>query len=269
MMYFPDNTTTKFITKLPRQLSLHGDWAVSLAEIEYPMNFLHVPESGNFVTFENGDYDLKLKNNDAMKNGLYYNYEHEESTDVGRSIHRDAIPSGVYQSIDSLIETINRLSKANGHLTFKSTVSGQIEVVRICDDANYHDFRVSPAIAKLLGFNEEACNSVMIDPECRYVGVRQASLSNVIPNTMFVYTDICENYITGDVQTPLLRTIPIESENYVYGASRIKTFPATRYIPLIRNSFGTIEIDIRDEYGKAIPFVEGTLTVTLQFKRLD
>ena len=36
------------------------------------------------------------------------------------------------------------------------------------------------------------------------------SLWRGIPDKMFVYCDICEPYITGDVRTPLLRIVPVE-----------------------------------------------------------
>ena len=51
MKYFPENTTTKFITKLPRVLCPVGEWSVSLVEIDYPLNLLHVPSMDNTITF--------------------------------------------------------------------------------------------------------------------------------------------------------------------------------------------------------------------------
>lgn len=250
MHYFPDNTTTKFITKLPRQIQLQGEWLVSLVEIAYPMTLLHIPSSGNLISFEDGDHDLSTINQLTR-----------------RSLKRDPVPSGVYRSIDDLMSTINKLPHMSGHLLFTLSRSGQVEVTRVCEDQRYHDFRVSPAIARLLGFTEEACRAVEIAPRGKYVGSRPASLSGALPSSMFVYSDICETYITGDVQTPLLRVVSIDADNFKYGATKIKSFSAPRYIPLIRNNLQTIEIDIRDEFGNAIPFEQGTLTVTLHFKR--
>ena len=89
---------------------------------------------------------------------------------------------------------------------------------------------------------------------------------------MFVYCDICEPYITGDVRTSLFRIVPVEirSYNYAFGANLVKHFSFPNYIPM-RTNFRTIEIDIRDHFGKKIPFKFGTLTVTLHvnnnFKR--
>ncbi|XP_011685688.1 PREDICTED: uncharacterized protein LOC105448679 [Wasmannia auropunctata] len=64
----------------------------------------------------------------------------------------------------------------------------------------------------------------------------------------------------SDVQTPLLRTVPLDIESYVYGSIKYKSFSTGRYIPLLHTALQTIEIDIRDEFGHAIPFEYGTLT---------
>lgn len=252
MKYFPDNTTTKFITKLPRQLNLDGEWAAAVAEISYPSTFFHIPRADNTVSLDHGNYD-KTKLNVLVN-------ERSESA---------IVPHGVYRSIDTLLETINRLPCIARHLELERTHHGCVKVSRICNDDSYHRLRVSPAIGKLLGFagNGETHEHILPRINTPYTGKQPASLVRAIPSSMFVYTDICESYITGDTQTPLLCVVPVETGGE-YGANRMKFFPSPRYIPLIRNHISTIEIDIRDEYGRSIPFEEGTLTVTLQFKRL-
>ena len=102
-----------------------------------------------------------------------------------------------------------------------------------------------------------------------YQSREPCSLWRGIPDKLFVYCDICESYITGDVQTPLLRIVPVESResNYAYGTNQVKHFSLPFYIPLRQTRFRRIEIDIRDQLGKKIPFESGTLTVTLHFRR--
>ncbi|RLU21738.1 hypothetical protein DMN91_006114 [Ooceraea biroi] len=89
-------------------------------------------------------------------------------------------------------------------------------------------------------------------------------LARGIPDKMFVYCDICEPYITGDVQTPLLQIVPIELDDYdhsqAYGANQVIHFAHPHYIPLLRTNFRRIEIGIKDHLGKRIPFQSGTLT---------
>ena len=47
------------------------------------------------------------------------------------------VPSGIYQSIDALLETINKLDRLSEHLQFKSTSNGYVTVCRVCEDTVY------------------------------------------------------------------------------------------------------------------------------------
>ena len=97
-----------------------------------------------------------------------------------------------------------------------------------------------------------------------------ASLLRGIPDKLFVYCDICEPYIIGDVQSPLLRIVAHDvRKDYAFASTRIKHFSPAQYVGLRQTCFRTIEIDIRDELGKSIPFEFGTLTVTMHFRRIE
>ena len=112
-------------------------------------------------------------------------------------------------------------------------------------------------------------SSIFIKDQESIEGDRPAHLSNGLPSMLMIYSDICEPYITGDVQTRLLRAVSLNIYDYTYGSTRIKCFSPPMYIPLLFSSFQTIEIDIRDQNVCVIPFDYGTLTVTLHFKKLD
>ena len=49
VQYFPDNKTSNFVTKLSRTLQLHGEWEVSLAEIDYPHTWYNICKGKNSV----------------------------------------------------------------------------------------------------------------------------------------------------------------------------------------------------------------------------
>ena len=65
------------------------------------------------------------------------------------------------------------------------------------------------------------------------IGRFPASLIRGIPDKMFVYCDICEPYVTGDVKSPLLRVVPTNSSRYVYGSTHTTHFGLPNYIPLL------------------------------------
>ena len=46
------------------------------------------------------------------------------------------------------------------------------------------------------------------------VAERPATLSRVIPDQMYVYTNICEPYTVGDTQASLLRIVSLVDSNY-------------------------------------------------------
>lgn len=99
-------------------------------------------------------------------------------------------------------------------------------------------------------------------------GKYPADLYRSIPPSLYVYTDLIEPSIVGDVETPLLRIVPIDLNNYSYYRTKSVNFSPTRFLPLLRSSFQTIRIDLRDSLGNPIAFEHGRLIVTLHFKRV-
>lgn len=259
MNYYPENVTTRYTTHLSQCMSLHGSWAVSLAEIHIPMTVLHVPSEGerNFMKMVTVVTPGVL----TPPPGILMAFEFKEDS--------ACVPPGIYNSIETLIDIINEIPCVVGHLKFKYARNGYVTVSRVCESCVglEHSFCFSDVLNKVLGFTGD--DEILVAQE-DYIAQRPASLANGTPNMMYVYTDICEPYITGDVYTPLLRVVPAAAaDNRNYGSVKIRSFSPLRYVPLLRTSFQTITIDIRDEFGEPIPFEHGTLTVTLHFKRTD
>jgi len=101
MDYFPENTTTSFITELPHAVHLHGEWEVALSEIQFPCNFLHVRHGENMLKF------VDIKHGDENGEGPF----------IAKEI---VIPNGVYKDIEKLISAINTGCKsAKSYLYFE------------------------------------------------------------------------------------------------------------------------------------------------------
>ena len=80
-------------------------------------------------------------------------------------------------------------------------------------------------------------NIILIIDQKSIEGDRPAHLSNGLPFMLIIYSDICEPYVTGDVQTRLLRAISLNIDDYTYASTRIKSFSSPMYIPLLFSSF--------------------------------
>ena len=79
----------------------------------------------------------------------------------------------------------------------------------------------------------------------------------------FVYYDIVENVVVGDVQAPLLQTIKINGKDNKM-ISRI--YQTVWYVSVQHRQFDMIKIDIRNDIGRCVPFLRGKEIVTPHFR---
>lgn len=244
MKYYPKNKTTCFVTKLPRHVELIGKWLVALVEIQIPLTFQHVPAS-----HDQRKIDL-ITDTDDKKNLL---------------LDRIYVEKGLYNNLLALIAQVNILCFEH-QLVFDLKPNNYVQVWKHCLERRA--LEMGPALKKILGINYEK-DMIEINDKVVVIGDFPANLCNALPTNLLVYTDICEPYMTGDVSTKLLRNISLNLDQYSYGSIVSRTFSSPVYIPVLCQTFETIEIDIRDQYGKSVPFDFGTSTLTLHFKRVD
>ena len=83
-------------------------------------------------------------------------------------------------------------------------------------------------------------------------------------DTIYIYTNFVEYHIVGDIMAPLLRSLPVHGTQ---GAAISDRFNNIHYVSLLLKKFGTIEIDIREDTGRRVPFEYGRVTVTLHIRR--
>ena len=81
---------------------------------------------------------------------------------------------------------------------------------------------------------------------------------------LYVYTNVVESRVVGDTVAPLLTAVQLEGK---HGDVVSKSFDNVQYIPVLHKEFTTIEIDIRDDAGRRVPFERGRVTETLHFRR--
>ena len=89
VQYFPDNKTSNFVTKLSRTLQLHGEWEVSLAEIDYPHTWYDICEGKNSVEIYAPDkFHLVFKIVEYSIQPGYY----EKVQDVTDALYKAGLP---------------------------------------------------------------------------------------------------------------------------------------------------------------------------------
>ena len=227
---FPDNTLSSFTNFLPEQLNLEGQWEVAISEISYPLMYQNITE-GKFKFFEE-----KLS-----KSTSTYNLE-----------------PGLYTSITDIVEAMNRLiQERNNHnetcITVKVSRKTRKVVILLANDSSGLAF-CSTDLGHIFGNNVGNEFGVLMigkgphEPEFAYDIVRIHSL--------MICSDLVEYSIVGDTKAPLLRCFPFISK--LKGGDIIttgqymnyQTFINLQFRPLLKNSFHSIHIDLRDTSGK-------------------
>jgi len=148
----------------------------------------------------------------------------------------------------------------NLQLKVKASVK-RIEVSRVRKDDGVVEVRLSPELAKILGFNHIQQDNIALVHHARYLPDLQISL----PVHMYIYSVMVEPQLVGDTVAPLLRIINTNIKGY--GASSVHIFENPHYVPVQHKQFDQIIIDLRDSTGNPLPFQYGNVCVKLHFRR--
>lgn len=235
---YPENTTSRFTIKLADRIEVDGEYEVGLSEFIYPHTWFNFDNSHEQYWFgvRIGPNELKKF---SLKRGFYADGV-AFATDLNRQVARALMD---IPHISVMIRFTFNPS------TLKMSISG---------NGGIGWFFVSHELMKFLGF--PAGWPTRPKP---HMTARNLMDLNKGKNLMFIYCDAAAYSIVGDVETPLLRVCNLSGKDGEY-ARTIYTHP--HYVPLARNNFETIEINITDEMGRPIPFMHGKAMVTLHFR---
>ena len=227
---FPNITLSSFTNFLPEQVNLEGQWEVAISETSYPSMYQNLTE-GKFKFF-----DQKLS-----KSTSTYNLE-----------------PGLYTSITDIVEAMNMIiQERNNHnetcITVKVSRKTQKIVILLANDTSGLA-SCSTDLGHIFGNNVGNEFGVLMigkgphEPEFAYDIVRIDSL--------MIYSDLVEYSSVGDTKAPLLRCFPIisklkEGDIITTGQyMNYQTFSNLQFRPLLKNSFHSVHIDLRDTSGE-------------------
>ena len=188
------------------------------------------------------------------------------------------IEPGLYASITDIVEVMNTLiQEKNNHnetcITVKVSRRTQKNVVMLANDTSGLAF-CSTDLSHFFGNNVGNNFGVLVtgkgphEPEFAYDIVRIHSL--------MIYNDLVEYNIVGDTKNHLLRCFPffwklkegdiIKTGQYM----NYQTFSILQIRLLLKNSFHSIHIDLRDTSGEKIPLISvGTTGFVLMFRKVS
>ena len=244
---FPENTLRSFTNFLPEQLNLDGQWEVAISEISYPSMYQNVTE-GKFMFFDK---------NFSKSSELHY------------------LEPDLYPSITDIVEAMNILIQERHNQSencIKVKVSRKTQKVEnyLANETSGLAF-FSTDLRHIFGSTVGNEFGVML----RGKGPHKPAFSYDIVriHSLMIYTDLIEYNIVGETKVPLLHCFPfiskLKSGDIITTGQYMnyQTFSKLQLRPLLKNSFHSIHIDLRDTSGEKIPFVSlGITRLVLMFR---
>ena len=175
---------------------------------------------------------------------------------------------GMYSSITDIVEAMNTLiEERNNHrdtcITIKfGRVTQKLKVYLANEESSLAVF--STDLGHIIGGDVRNDLGILMsekgphEPTFAYDFVRI--------NSLMIYTDVEEYNFVGDTKAPLLRCfrfIPkLKSGDIITTGKYMnhQTFSNLQFRRLLKNSFHSIQIDLRDTSGEKIPFVSVGIT---------
>ena len=230
MTYHPENTLTHYMTQLPQPIQLNGEWEVGLAEIQFPHSWYNVSKPLVMTIIE------------------------QERTDRPDMIHIE-LPPGFYTP-RSMVEAWQQLLFDCGASEVGVYLDRPQKKVTLRVPPN-KEVWLDKQLQTLLNFPTRQV--VRTTSSSQPVDIHQGF------HSIFVYTNIAEPHVVGDVRAPLLRIIPINHS--LSGLTHTRSYERIYYFPLATREFSSLEIDLRTDVGEPVPFESGKVIVQLHFRQ--
>lgn len=227
---YHSNTAGKFTNKLSTRLHLSDEWEVALLEI-------HVPT-------------------------LFYNMYNSRSR-AWLVAQSKILKRCVFQT-DHVVEpsvVIEKLQKDLGTIFTFTVNEGRFQA--LCeDDVRTYNLRFTKPLALQLGF---VVGSVFAGPKIRAPAPMNFNVG--LPTLGFVHCDIIKPQYIGERMCQVLRCITLNDTNYIHGGVKKICVACPQYVALNVHELEHISIDIKDRDGIPLPFIDGTTSVLLHFRK--
>lgn len=240
---YPNNTMASFTNFLPDQIELDGEWEVGLLEISYPAMYYNIT------------------------NGKFF-YQYDSKTEILY------LQPGMYSYFEEIILSMNQLIRSN----FNNAPSIDYKVdrttgkVTITLARNTSLVLASNDLTCIFGFTEQRDQGIILTGDNDHEAPLPIDILRF--HSMMIYSDIVEYNIVGDTKAPLLRCFPLMSKVRDGSLSitqymGYRSFDKIQYKKLLKTSFHSVKIELRDTSGELIPFLSVGLTrLTLEFRKI-
>jgi hypothetical protein len=246
-----NNRIGDFRVQLAHSVQLDGRYEVALTDLVYPFTFDNLSDRHEGAGF------------------------HENTLLVHRSSGSPVlvrVPTHNYATGAQLVELVNHgVTQAFRDVSFRET-NRQSATVEAAAPSVFH---YNPITGKCSSFFDERYKSIELSSRLAYLlgfdsrklekGLREASHPVHVGNElMFIYSDLVDFQMLSNVMAPLLKIVNMKG---AYGESSEVSFARPHYVPLLKNSFDSVSVQMKNDLNEVINFHSGKVAMTLHVRR--
>jgi hypothetical protein len=283
---FKNNRTTNFTTRLKSPKHFNTLYEVALVEIIYNQTWkvdlgqiiIHHRETQkeyNLTAIDGETYPSLIDRINNILRDNYIDEEYSRRRDLYHNISNDKEKLDQLKKLDGMAEFMELDNKIiliplNNNILKDERIVSDILKKNKMPKIILHDSKIHFLLPKgmKLSFSGRIKNIFNMSDN-RY---DSNFTSDVIPNnhlesvqSLYIYTDIIDYQLVGDEYAPLLRNVVV-SQNYSHPVAI--NYENPHYLPVNKSIISTINIDIRDDTGKEINFIQGKVEIKLHFRPL-
>lgn len=224
--YFPDNNNSEFSTRFNIPFKLDSNiWEMALTEINFPNNI--------YTLFKENIKIFVITKKKQMK------------------LIRDAnVPPTECKDLEKLVFYLNQIM--NKILIFAILEKEGERLLQLKVKSNYL-LVIDDTLKDILSFDQ---NRFIGSDETTYQSSSRPALNRRIDH-LYVYSNIGEYVLVGEIRAPLLRTFPFIKKQFGLSSTSIE-FKQLLFVDVEKSHINQIDIIIRDDAGQIIPFVPTT-----------
>ena len=226
---FPNNTLWSFMNFFPKQVNLEGQWEVAVSKISYPSMYQNVTE-GKFL----------FHDNELSKTKDYY-----------------YLKPGLHHAITDIVEAMNSLIRnKNNH----NTICIGVKVDRRTRKTAFLLVNDEPSLVissmdlgHIFGGDVRNDWGILMLGKGPHKPLFARDIFRI--HSLMIYTDTAEYNIIGDTKAHLLRCFPfiskLKSGDVITTGQYMnyQTFNILQFRRLLKNSFHSVQNDLRDTSG--------------------
>lgn len=273
-----NNTIANFITTLGKKLILKGKWEAAIVEISYTRSWYNVLSPNKIIVID--EIGNIYSNNALMASNELDEVEPKQDIEL-------IISEGYYDSEVILINEINSLlSKLKNIIPPKIHFNGFNKMCTIEAGLLEDTVKVYPILGneidQILGltnrnlekayYHSKNTEKITIFNEqdmfkgSFFRAYHPVEISGGY-HSLYVYSNFIQPSYIGDTCSQLLRVVEIDQKKK-FGDQCCITYENPLYIPVLFNEIDNIELSIKDDTGKLVPFKFGRVIVTLHLRKV-